>query len=361
MEGVKTILTLPGDLATFFWLTLRPRSALAAGNRFLRKQLAMFQERKAKPRRPDTAIRVALVLLSRIFNWRDALIVVQPQTLISWHRQGFRLLRRWKSRPGRPPIPVELRQLIRKMAMSSPSRGEARIANGLLLKPGICVPPRTVRKYMPKNPLGCPRGNQRCSTSLRNHAAAIPACDFCVAVTAPFRLLYVFIVIEHRTRQIVHCNVTTNSTATRTLQQLREAIPSDHSYRFLIHDRDSSFSPRPGQSISHMGIRVPRSPPRNPKANSLCERAIGTLCRKCPGFLLPATESHLRFISTNRVAHYNRGRPQSSIGPGIPDPPSDLPVAPQLPRHRIPKHLMVVARPVPGDLHHEYDLMPTAA
>jgi putative transposase len=105
MEGVKTIIALLGDLVTFFWLTLHPQSVLAAENLFLRKQLAMFQERKVKPHRPDTAIRIALVLLSRLFSWRDALVVVKPQTLVRWHRQCFRLFWRWKSRPGRPPIP----------------------------------------------------------------------------------------------------------------------------------------------------------------------------------------------------------------------------------------------------------------
>jgi len=237
MEGVKTIITLLGDLAAFFWLTLRPQSTLAAENLFLRKQLAMFLERKAKPRRPDTPIRIALVLLSRLFNWRDALVVVQPQTLVRWHRQGFRLFWRWKSRPGRPPIPIELRQLIREMAMSNPSWGEERIANELLLKLGMRASPRTVRKYMQLHPWEQPRGDQRWSAFVRNHASAILACDFCVVVTATFRLLYVFIVIEHQTRRIVHCNVTAHPTAAWTLQQLREAIPSDHSYRFLVHDR----------------------------------------------------------------------------------------------------------------------------
>jgi putative transposase len=193
MEGVKTIITLLGDLATFLRLTLRTQSTLAAENLFLRKQLAMFQERKAKPRRPDTPLRITLVLLYRLFNWRDALIVVQPQTLVRWHRQGFRLFWRWKSRPGRPPIPVELRQLIREMAMNNPSWGEERIANELLLKLGIRISPRTVRKYMSKSPRGRPRGDQRWSTFVRNHASAILACDFCVVVTATFRLLYVFI------------------------------------------------------------------------------------------------------------------------------------------------------------------------
>ena len=330
MEGVKTIITLLGDLATYSWLLLRPQSALAAENLFLRKQLAMFQERKTKPRRPDTPIRIALVLLSRIFNWRDALVVVQPQTLIRWHRQGFRLYWRWKSRPGRPPIPAELRQLVREMAMNNPSWGEERIANELLLKLGIRVSPRTVRKYIPKSPQGRPRGDQRWSTFVRNHASAILACDFCVVVTARFRLLYVFIVIEHQTRRIVHCNVTTEP-------------------------------PQLDQSISHMGIRVLRSPPRSPKANSLCERVIGTLRRECLDSFIPITESHLRRITTNWVAHYNQGRPHSSIGPGIPDPPSDLPVPPQIHRHRIPNHLKVVNSSVLGGLHHEYGLLPKAA
>jgi putative transposase len=361
MEGVKTIITLLGDLAAFFWLTLRPQSTLAAENLFLRKQLAMFQERKAKPRRPDTPIRIALVLLSRLFNWRDALVVVQPQTLVRWHRQGFRLFWRWKSRPGRPPIPIELRQLIREMAMSNPSWGEERIANELLLKLGIRVSPRTVRKYMQLHPWEQPRGDQRWSTFVRNHASAILACDFCVVVTATFRLLYVFIVIEHQTRRIVHCNVTAHPTAAWTLQQLREAIPSDHSYRFLIHDRDGIFSPLLDKSVSHMGIRVLRSPPRSPKANSFCERVIGTLRRECLDYFIPITESHLRSITTNWMTHYNKGRPHSSLGPGIPNPPSGLPVALQTHRHRIPNHLKVMAHPILGGLHHEYGLLPKAA
>jgi putative transposase len=361
MEGVKTIITLLGDLAAFFWLTLRPQSTLAAENLFLRKQLAMFQERKAKPRRPDTPIRIALVLLSRLFNWRDALVVVQPQTLVRWHRQGFRLFWRWKSRPGRPPIPIELRQLIREMAMSNPSWGEERIANELLLKLGIRVSPRTVRKYMQLHPWEQPRGDQRWSTFVRNHASAILACDFCVVVTATFRLLYVFIVIEHQTRRIVHCNVTAHPTAAWTLQQLREAIPSDHSYRFLIHDRDGIFSPLLDKSVSHMGIRVLRSPPRSPKANSFCERVIGTLRRECLDYFIPITESHLRSITTNWMTHYNKGRPHSSLGPGIPNPPSDLTVALQTHRHRIPNHLKVMAHPILGGLHHEYGLLPKAA
>ncbi len=361
MDGVRAIIQLLADLATFVWLNLRPHAALAAENLFLRKQLAIYQERKLRQARPDMCFRVALVLLSRLFDWKDALVVIQPQTLVRWHRQGFRLFWRWKSRPGRPPIPWKLRRLIREMASSNPSWGEERIANELLLKLGIRISPRTVCKYMPKHPRGQPRGDQRWSTFVRNHAAAILACDFCVVVTATFRLLYVLVVIEHQTRRIVHCNVTTHPTAAWTLQQLREAIASDHRYLFLIHDGDGIFSPHLDQSITHMGLRVLKTPPRSPKANSLCERTIGTLRRECLDFLIPLTENHLRLVTNNWVAHYNRGRPHSSLGPGIPDPPVELPVTPNKHRHRIPSHCKVVSHLVLGGLHHEYGLLAKAA
>jgi hypothetical protein len=117
-------------------------------------------ERRVKPRRLDAATRVSLALLSRLFEWRSALVVVRPETLIRWHRAGFRLFWKWKSRAGRPPLPLELRELIRKMAKENPLWGQERIANELWLKLGLRVSPRTVRKYLPKAPAGCPRGDQ---------------------------------------------------------------------------------------------------------------------------------------------------------------------------------------------------------
>ena len=237
----------------FITLCARSRTALAAENLFLRKQLAFYQERNIRPRRFDNVTRLIMVLLSYGFAWKNALVNVTPKTFIGWHRAGFRLFWRWKSRPGRPRIPPELRALIRAMARDNPGWGEERIANELLLKLGLCISPRTVRKHMPKSPRGQPRGDQRWSTFVHNHAAAIVACDFCTVVTATFRLIYVLVVIEHQTRRLVHCNVTTHPTAAWTLQQLREAIPSDHGYRFLIHDRDGIFSPQLDQSISAPG------------------------------------------------------------------------------------------------------------
>jgi len=178
---------IPGDLVHFLCLGLRSRASLAAENLFLRKQLAFYQERTVKPRRADNPTRLTLVLLSRWFNWCDALTVVRPKTLVAWHRKGFCPFWRRKSEAGRRPIPVELQRLIQRIARENPSWGEERIANELLLKLGLRVSPRTIRKYMPKlpaAPCGGPRGDQRWAVFLRNHARLIIACDFCVVVTA---------------------------------------------------------------------------------------------------------------------------------------------------------------------------------
>ncbi|MGB5277928.1 MAG: helix-turn-helix domain-containing protein [Gammaproteobacteria bacterium] len=206
---------------------------------------------------------------------------------------------RWKSRPGRPRIPPELRTLIRAMARDNPGWGEERIANELSLKLGIQISPRTVRKYMPKRPQGQPRGDQRWSSFVANHAKAIVACDFLTVVTATFKSLHLFAIIEHGTRKLLHIHVTDHPTAAWTQQRLREVLPSGHGYRFLIHDRDCIFSSQLDQSIAHMGLRVLRTPYRSPKANSHCERVIGTLRRECLAFLIPLTENHFCIILKN--------------------------------------------------------------
>jgi putative transposase len=337
--------------------------SLAAENLFLRKQLAFYQERKVKPRRADNPTRLTLVLLSRWFNWRDALTVVRPKTFVAWHRQGFRHFWRWKSEAGRRPIPVKLQHLICKMARDNPSWGEERIANELLLKLGLRVSPRTIRKYMPKLPAapsGRPRGDQRWATFLKNHARGIIACDFCVAVTASFRILYVFVVMEHASRRLIQLNATVHPTAAWTLQQLREAIPSDHEYRFIIHDHDAIFSAELDASLTRLGLKVITTPRRSPQANSLCERLIGTLRRECLDWIIPLSEGHLTKVLTSWMVHYNRGRPHASLGPGIPDPRlGDPQVKPC--GHNLPVGHHVVATPVLGGLHHEYRVQRLAA
>jgi putative transposase len=350
---------LLAEALRFAIVALRPARTVAAENLFLRRQLAMYVERGLKPSRPDVATRVSLVLLSRLFDWRSALVVVRPETLLRWHRAGFRLLWRLKSRPGRPAIPVELRQLIRRMAAENPLWGEERIANELLLKLGLRVSPRTVRKYLPKHPPGRPRGDQRWSTFLGNHARAIVACDFFVAVTASFRLLFVFVMIEHGSRRLLHLNVTAHPTAAWTLQQLREALGYERRYRYLIHDRDRIFAKSLDESIERLGLQVLKSPLRSPMANAICERVIGTIRRECLDWLIPISEAHLRAILGDWRTHYNGSRPHMALGPGVPDPPAQaVRFQARESRHRIREGLVVLAKSVLSGLHHEYSAVP---
>ena len=286
----QIVVRLLADLAGLVALSLRSRRSVEAENLFLRRQLALFQERGVEPRRVDAAARVSLALLSRLYEWRDALVVVRPETLVRWHRAGWRLFWRVKSRAGRPPIPLEVRRLIRRMASENAIWGEERIANELLLKLGLRVSPRTVRKYMPRRSPGHPRGDQRWSTFLRNHAHDIIACDFFVAVTATFRLLYLLVVIEHGSRRLVRVAVTAHPSAAWTLQQLREVVGFERAREYLLRDRDSIFARTLDESIGSLGLTV---------------------------------------LTTTALT-----------------------------RHRIDGRLGVRARPVLGDLHHEYMLAP---
>ena len=225
------------------------------------------------------------------------------------------------------------------------------------MKLGIYVSPRTVRAYWPPEPdrRGPRRPSlQRWSAFVRNHVHSIVACDFLVVVTARFRTLYVFLLMEVGTRRIVHCNVTAHPTADWTLQQFREAIPSDHFHRFLIRDRDSIFSAEVDGQLKAFGLRVLCTPARAPQANAYCERLMGTVRRECLDFMIPLSEKHLGRILAEWVTHYNQGRPHLSLGPGIPEPPAVfLPPQPHG-RHSLAQDCKVSARAILGGLHHEY-------
>ena len=214
-HSLTTLSSVAYDLVRLLVFGVRSHRALAAENLYLRKQLALFQERRVKAHRANDSTRLIMVILGRMFGWRDALVNVKPDTFIRWHRRGFRLLWRWKSRPpGRPRLPKDLQRLIREMAAENPTWGEERIANELQLKLTIRVSPRTVGKYLREDrPVRTPDPQQRWLTFLRNHAKVIVACDFFVVITAAFRTLYVFVVMEIGSRRILHYNVTAHPTA----------------------------------------------------------------------------------------------------------------------------------------------------
>jgi putative transposase len=356
IQRICTLLILLVDAVRFLLLCLRPSPTLAAENLFLRKPLALYQARDSQPKRAIAATRLAMTWLARWFDWRRALVALQPATLIRWPRQGFRLCWRWTSTPGRPPIPPDLRALIRRMAWENPAWGEERMANELLVKLGLRVSPRTVRKSLPK-PLDHGRGtrapSQRWRTVVRNHAQVILACDFCLVVTATFRRLYVFVVTAHATRRILHVNVTAHPTAVWTRQQLRDAMPSNHDDGFLIHGREAIFSQAIDQRRGHLGLRVLKTSPQRPQANALCEQLLGTLRREGLDFLIARTAYHLRRLLNEWVQPDNTGRPHMAVGPGISHPPPHPPMPLQEQRYRLPEPLQVVARPILGRLHHE--------
>jgi hypothetical protein len=206
------------DCVSFCAGLFRSRKALAAENLFLRKQLALFREREKRAGPTTAADRFVFSKLARLFDWRSALVIVKPATLIGWHRAGFRRFWRWKSRPtGRPPVSREVISLIRRMAAENPTWGEERIADELLLKLQIRLSPRTVGKYVKRAPGPHRARDQRWSTFLQNQAQGIVACDFFVSVTAHFRTVYVFVALEIGSRRLVHFNVTEHPTAEWTL------------------------------------------------------------------------------------------------------------------------------------------------
>ena len=200
------------------------------------------------------------------------------------------------------------------------------------------------------------RRSQRWSTFVRNHAQAILACDFLVTVTATFRLLYVFAIMEVGSRRIAHSNVTANPTAAWTLQQFREVIGDEQAQRFLIHDRDAIYSRDFDAGLRAMGLAILKTPYQAPQANAFCERLIGTIRRESLDFLIPLSERHLRSILREWVRHYNHGRPHSSLGPGVPDPKYGRRQVKSCGR-RIPTSHKVVAKPILGGLHHEHRLL----
>jgi hypothetical protein len=252
---------------------------LALENLALRQQLAVWKARQPRPRL--TAMdRIFWVVLSRLWkSWRNSLHVVRPETVVGWHRQGFRRYWAWKSRRrrGRPAIRTELRDLIRRISRANPLWGAPRI-HGELLKLGLTVSQATVSKYMlrPRRPPA-----QAWRTFWTNHAKDLIALDFFTVPTATFRVLFVLVVLSHDRRRLVHLNVTEHPTADWTGRQLIEACGLEEAPRHLIRDRDQVYGERFSRQAKTLDIREAVIAPRSPWQNAYAERVIESIRREC--------------------------------------------------------------------------------
>jgi len=268
--------------AIFFFLRALAAdcAALATENLALRQQLAIFHRSIKRPRL-RLRDRVFWVWLSRLWvNWRSCLVIVQPETVIAWHRKGFKLYWRWRSRRrkvGRPRIEQEIRNLIRRMCRENPTWGAPRIQSELCLL-GYTVAESTVSEYMVhrREP-----PSQTWRTFLDNHVECLASIDFFTVPTATFRVLYCFLVLCHERRRVVHFNVTTHPTERWTTQQIVEAFPHDEAPRYLIRDRDSIYSECFRRRVKNMGIEEVLTAPQSPWQNPYCERLMGSVRREC--------------------------------------------------------------------------------
>jgi len=330
-------------------ILLRPKkdSDLALENLALRQQLAIL---KRPRKRPQIRIKDRLfwVLLYRFWsNWRQALIVVKPETVIRWHRKGFKLFWRFKSRQkgsGRPPVSPEIRDLILKMAAANPLWGAPRI-HGELLKLGIKISERTVSNLMPCRLTTPP--SQTWRTFLKNHMKNMISIDFFTVPTATFRILFVLVILSHRRRQIVHFNVTHSPTAKWTAQQIIEAFAWDTAPKYLLRDRDSIYGAYFCQRVKNMGIKEVITAARSPWQNPFVERLIGSIGKDCLDHAIILNESHLSRISSSYFDYYHYDRTHYGLGK---DTPFERPVQP-----RPAKGAKVIELPRVGGLHHRYE------
>ena len=326
---------------------VKGKSELLVENALLRQQLVILHRQVQRPAYRKTD-RFLLVLLARtVRTWKQALFIAQPETLLRWHRELFRVFWKHKSKASsrKPKLTPETITLIREMAASNRIWGAERI-RGELLKLGIRVSKRTIQKYMkqvrPKRANG-----QTWKTFLRNHAAEIWACDFLQVTDLFFRPLFAFFIIELKSRKVIHVHVTRSPTDPWVAQQLREATPYGQTPKYLIRDNDRKFGQHFARVAATSGIKVLRTPYRTPRANAVCERFLGSVRRECLDHFLILHEKQLHRLLKTYVRYYNQARPHQGIGQRIPDPPALSAPPPNQPNQ-------VISIPVLGGMHHNY-------
>ena len=336
-------------LLGLFWRFFHSRRDLLLENLALRQQLLTLKRRKPRPRiaRLD---RLFWIAVRRLWpKWKQALVIVTPETVVRWHRAGFGLYWNWVSRHriafGRRQISGELRELIFRMAAENPTWGAPRI-HGELLKLGFDISERTVSRWVSKAPKN-PEPARRWLAFLQNHREVIAAMDFFTVPTLAFGVLYCFFVIAHDRRQVLHCNVTQHPTGLWITQQLREAFPYDNKHKYLIHDRDSKFGETVGEAITAIGLTAVGTAFRSPWQNGVAERWVGSCRRDLLDHVIPFNQRHLKRLLLEYVHYYHLDRTHLGLGKDTSCCRSE---GKPIPDSR------VVSRPRLGGLHHRYDL-----
>jgi transposase InsO family protein len=319
----------------------RPRAAMEAEILVLRQQIIVL--RRGRPGRvPLSAVdRMVLGWVCQLFpKTREALAIVRPDTVVRWHRAGFRRYWRGKSRPrwGRPGVPTEIRQLIREMSVANPLWGAPRI-HGELVRLGIDIGQTSVAKYMTRR-RGPP--SQGWKTFLRNHADGIAAMDLFVVPTVTFGLLYGLLIMGHGRRQILWLGVTAHPTADWIANQLTAACGWERVPRYLIHDRDACYGSIFIRRVRLLGIRDHPTSARSPWQNGYAERLIGSIRRECLDHIVVTGEQHLRHILACYMEYYNAARTHLSLGKDAPN------------GRAIQRHGRIEGQPMLGGLHHRY-------
>jgi transposase InsO family protein len=319
----------------------KSRLRLEAENAVLRHQLIILRRRLHGSVRLANQDRWFFVQLYRWFpSILKVLTIIRPETLVRWHRAGFRRYWRWKSRRrgGRPPVETELRALIRRMSIENPLWGAPRI-HGELLKLGFEVAQSSVAKYMVKR-RGPPSQGWR--TFLRNHAPDVAAMDLFVVPTIGFDLLYAFVIVRLGRRDLVWINVSANPTAEWVARQITEAFPWNEAPRYMIRDRDRIYGAVVTRRLRAMGIRDRPITPASPWQNGFAERLIGSIRRECVDHNIVLSEEHLRGILKSYARYYNETRTHLALD-------KDAPISRPVERTGV-----VRSRAILGGLHHHY-------
>ncbi len=322
---------------------LRPQCDLLLENLALRQQILVLERQVERPRFKDRE-RLFWVLLSRLWSgWKNRLRIVQPETVIGWHRKSWRLFWRWKSKPkdyGRPNVPFEVIELIRRISVDNPIWGAPRI-HGELIMLGYEVSESTVAKYMVKRK-GRPTQNWR--TFLENHLGEIVAIDFLTIPTVTFKTLYVFVVLSLDRRRVVHFHVTTRPTSKWTATQIVQAFPFDTAPKYLIRDRDGIYGEEVQLTIDFLGMKEKVISARSPWQNGYCERVVGTIKRECLNHMIIFNEAHARRVLKKYFEYYHDDRTHLGLEKETPNCREIEPI----------EIGSVAQRPVVGGLHSRY-------